>query len=70
MSTDAFPARGLRRRKSIIRSEMPYTINKVKGGYSVRSPHGVKAKKTSLEMAEAQRRLLQGVKHGMVVRRK
>ena len=42
---------------------MPYTIREV-NGHEVRSPHGVKAKKTTLRKATAQVRLLQGVKHG------
>ena len=41
---------------------MPYRLTKV-NGYSVTSPHGTKAKKTTLRKAKAQVRLLQGVKH-------
>jgi len=41
---------------------MPYTKTKV-NGYRVTSPHGVKAKKTTLRKAKAQVRLLQAVKH-------
>ena len=33
-------------------------------GYRVSTPGGVKAKKTSLKNAMAQKRLLQGVEHG------
>lgn len=44
---------------------MPYRINKKKGGkVSVTSPHGVKAKKTTLRNAVRQVRLLRGIKHG------
>jgi hypothetical protein len=43
----------------------PVKIKKVKGGYSVSTPSGVKAKRTTRKNAEAQRRLLQGVEHGM-----
>lgn len=50
---------------------MPYTVRKKKGdGYSVSSPHGVKAKGTSKAKALAQVRLLRGVEHGMVPRKK
>ena len=41
---------------------MPVTIRK-KDGYEVRTPHGVKAKNTSLANAEAQERILNAVKH-------
>ncbi len=41
---------------------MPYTMRKV-DGYRVSSPHGTKAKKTTLRKAKAQVRLLQAVKH-------
>jgi hypothetical protein len=43
---------------------MPYTMQKVDGGYSVKSPHGTKAKKTSKKKAKSQVRLLRGVEHG------
>lgn len=43
---------------------MPVSINKNKGGYSVRTPNGVKAKHTTKAKAQAQKRLLQGVEHG------
>lgn len=43
---------------------MPYKVTKGTGGYSVKSPHGTKAKSTSKAKAEAQVRLLQGVEHG------
>lgn len=42
---------------------MPYKVNKTKSGYSVTSPHGVKAKNTTKANAEAQVRLLQAIKH-------
>jgi hypothetical protein len=43
---------------------MPATIKKVKGGYSVATPSGVHAKKTTKAKAEAQKRLLNAVDHG------
>jgi len=44
---------------------MPYRIEKNKGGgYSVKSPHGAKAKNTTKEKAEAQVKLLQGIEDG------
>lgn len=43
---------------------MPVSIRKNKGGsYSVRTPHGVKAKHTTLAKAKAQERLLNAVEH-------
>lgn len=46
---------------------MPYKIIKRKGwGYTVKSPHGTKAKKTTKKKAEAQVRLLQMKEHGVV----
>lgn len=46
---------------------MPVKISKQKGGgYSVRTPGGVKAKHTTKEKAEKQRRLLNAVEHGYV----
>ncbi len=48
---------------------MPVRIKKV-DGFQVSTPGGVKAKSTTKKKAEAQKRLLQGVKHGMVVRKK
>jgi len=42
---------------------MPYSITKV-DGYKVFSPHGTKAKNTSLAKAKKQVRLLQGIEHG------
>jgi hypothetical protein len=44
----------------------PYRISKVKGGYRVRSPHGVKAKKTTKKKAEKQVTLLRMKKAGIV----
>lgn len=41
---------------------MPYRITK-QNGFRVTSPHGTKAKKTTLRKAKAQVRLLQAVKH-------
>ena len=49
---------------------MPVTVRKVKGGYRVATPGGVKAKATTKAKAEAQRRLLQGLDHGMQPRAK
>jgi len=46
---------------------MPVKITKT-NGYKVSTPHGVKAKHTTKKKAEAQKRLLQGIEHGMVVR--
>ena len=43
---------------------MPYKINKKDGKYRVASPHGVKAKKTTLRNATRQVRLLRGIKRG------
>ncbi len=44
---------------------MPYTIKKRKGGgYTVRSPHGVKAKKTTKKKAKAQIRAIGANRHG------
>lgn len=44
---------------------MPVTIRKQKGGnVSVRTPGGVKAKSTTPEKAEKQKRLLNAVEHG------
>ena len=44
---------------------MPYRIVKLKSGkVKVLSPHGTRAKATSLPKAKRQVRLLQGIKHG------
>ena len=43
---------------------MPVTTHKVKGGYSVRTPRGVKAKRTTKGKARKQVRLLNAVEHG------
>lgn len=44
---------------------MPVTIkSKGHGMYRVSTPHGVKAKATTHEKAEAQKRLLNAVEHG------
>lgn len=47
---------------------MPVRIRKV-DGYRVSTPGGVKAKETTKKKAHAQRRLLQGIEHGMVPRK-
>jgi len=44
---------------------MPYTMHKLKGGkVKVTSPHGVRAKKTTLRKAKAQIRLLNAKEFG------
>lgn len=43
---------------------MPAKVSKVKGGYQVRTPNRVHAKKTTKRKAEAQQRLLNAVDHG------
>ena len=49
----------------IMEIKMPYRINKKKGGkFSVTSPHGVKAKKTTFRKAKKMVRLLNAVKYG------
>jgi len=42
---------------------MPASVRKVNGGYSVRTPGGVKAKRTTKKKAMAQKRLLNAVEH-------
>lgn len=52
---------------------MPYTIEKHKnGGYKVinKDTGKVHAKNTSFQKAEAQRRLLEGLEHGTIKKRK
>jgi hypothetical protein len=48
---------------------MPVKIRKVKGGYSVSTPNGVHAKKTTKKKAAAQKRLLNAIDHGWKPRR-
>jgi hypothetical protein len=48
---------------------MPYKITKTKKGYRVTSPHGTRAKGTTLGKAKKQVNLLRGIEHGMIVRR-
>lgn len=44
---------------------MPVKFTKLSSGkVRVSTPHGVKAKSTTMAKAKAQRRLLQGVEHG------
>uniref|UniRef100_A0A6H1ZGC1 Uncharacterized protein n=1 Tax=viral metagenome TaxID=1070528 RepID=A0A6H1ZGC1_9ZZZZ len=43
---------------------MPVKVKKVKGGYQVSTPGGVKAKKTTKAKAESQERLINAVDHG------
>jgi hypothetical protein len=43
---------------------MPYKVSKVKGGYRVTSPHGVKAKHSSKSNVKKQLRLLRAIEHG------
>ncbi len=45
---------------------MPVKLTKVKGGVRVSTPHGVKAKKTTMAKAKSQERLLNAVDHGWV----
>ena len=47
---------------------MPVRIRKV-NGFRVTTPGGVKAKSTTKKKAEAQKRLLLGIEHGMVPRK-
>jgi hypothetical protein len=42
---------------------MPEKVKKVKGGYRVSTPGGVKAKHTTKKKAEAQVRLLRAIEH-------
>lgn len=49
---------------------MPEKITKVRKGYRVSTPGGVKAKHTTKAKAEAQVRLLRGIEHGMVPRKR
>jgi hypothetical protein len=49
---------------------MPYSISKRDGEYTVRSPHGTKAKRTSKRKAESQVRLLNAIEHGFEPDRK
>lgn len=48
---------------------MPYKMTKA-DGYRVTSPHGIKAKHTTKAKAQSQMKLLRGVEHGMVPRRR
>lgn len=48
---------------------MPVRIRKV-NGFRVSTPGGVKAKHTTKAKAEAQARLLRGIEHGLVPRKK
>lgn len=49
---------------------LPYEIHKLKSGrVSVTSPHGVKARSTSMKNAKAQIRLLYAKEHGDMRRR-
>ena len=43
---------------------MPAKLKKVKGGYSVATPGGIKSKRTSKAKAEAQIRLLNAIDRG------
>ena len=49
---------------------MPVKITKTDHKYRVSTPGGTKAKGTTKAKAQAQRRLLQGIEHGMVPRKK
>ena len=48
---------------------MPVKIRKV-NGFRVSTPGGVKAKRTTKKKAEAQKRLLLGIEHGMKPRKR
>ncbi len=45
---------------------MPAKVYKVKGGYGVRTPNAVHAKKTTKAKAKKQQRLLNAIDHGFV----
>lgn len=48
---------------------MPCKIRKVKGGYRVSTPSGVKSKKTTKAKAKRQCRLINATEHGFVANR-
>lgn len=43
---------------------MPVTVKKVSGGFQVRTPNAIHAKKTTKVKAQKQQRLLNAVEHG------
>ena len=43
---------------------MPVKVRKVRGGYRVSTPSGVKARRTSKRKAKSQARVLNAVEHG------
>ncbi len=43
---------------------MPAKMRKVKGGYQVRTPNGIHAKRTTKAKAKRQQRLLNAIDHG------
>lgn len=45
---------------------MPVKVSKLKGGYRVSTPGGVKARHTTKKKAAKQRRLLNAIEHGFV----
>ncbi len=49
---------------------MPWKMRKVRGGYRVTSPSGVRAKRTSKRKAKRQMRLLRAIDHGFKPRRR
>lgn len=49
---------------------MPYRIEDEDGRYSVHSPSGTKARRTTRRKAEAQVRLLNAIEHGFVPKKK
>jgi hypothetical protein len=49
---------------------MPVSIRKVKGGYRVSTPGGIKAKRTTKAKAQRQARLLRAIEHGFVPSKK
>lgn len=43
---------------------MPVTVKRVKGGYQVSTPNGVKAERTSLKKALKQKKIIDAADHG------
>jgi len=43
---------------------MPVKIKKINGGYQVSTPHGIKAKRTTLKKAEAQKKIIDAADAG------
>ena len=53
-----------------MRITMPARVNKVKGGYSVRTPNGVHAKRTTKAKATSQAKLINAIDHGFKPRKR